>query len=68
MYRPNLITNDGIIDHHQKSHRAYKVTFPKINLKLKKAQVGRNRFPNDKDIQHLFIYKLLKYNNIRFKY
>ena len=36
MYRPNLITNDGIIDHHQKAHRDYKVTIPKTILKLRK--------------------------------
>ena len=30
LYRPNLITNDGYINHYQKVHRDFKVTFPKI--------------------------------------
>ena len=28
-YRPNLITNDGFIDHHQKAHRDYERNFQK---------------------------------------
>ena len=64
IYLPNLNNNDGIIDHHQKTHRDYKVKFPKTIFKLKKAQVTRNRFPNDKYIKYLFIYKLLTYYNI----
>ena len=36
MYCPNLITNDGYIDHHQKVYRDYEVKFPKIVIKLKK--------------------------------
>ena len=35
MYRPNLITNDGCIDHHQKAHRGYKVSFPNVIMKLR---------------------------------
>ena len=35
IYRPNLITNDGFIDHHKKTHRDYKVTFPNVIMKLK---------------------------------
>ena len=34
MYRPNLITNDGFIYHHQKAHRDFKVTFPNVIMKL----------------------------------
>ena len=36
MYLPNLITNIGYIDHHQKSHRDYEVKFLKNIIKLKK--------------------------------
>ena len=35
MYRPNLITNNGFIDHHQKTHRDYKVSFPNLIMKLR---------------------------------
>ena len=35
MYRPNLITHNGFIDHHQKTHRDYKVSFPKLIMKLR---------------------------------
>ena len=35
MYCPNLITNDGFIDHHQKTHRDYKVSFPNEIIKLR---------------------------------
>ena len=35
MYRPNMITNDGYINRHQKLHRGYQVTFLKKILKLK---------------------------------
>ena len=30
LYCPNLITNDGYINHYQKVHRDFKVLFPKI--------------------------------------
>ena len=36
MYRPNLITNDGLINHHQNTYRDYQVTFPKTVIKLQK--------------------------------
>ena len=42
MYRPNLITNDGFIDHNQKAHRDFKVTFPNIIMKLS-AKKNRNK-------------------------
>ena len=37
LYRPNLITNDGYINHYQKVHRDYKVKFPDVIVKLKLA-------------------------------
>ena len=58
MYRPNLITNDGLINHHQNTYRDYQVTFPKTVIKLKKPQITRNKHQNDKDIQYNFISKL----------
>ena len=36
-YRPNLITNDGYINHYQKVHRDFKVKFPNIMVKLKSS-------------------------------
>ena len=36
MYRSNMITNNGVIDHRQKSHRDYKVAFPKAIINMKK--------------------------------
>ena len=35
IYCPNLITNDGFIDHHQKVHHYYKVSFPTVIMKLR---------------------------------
>ena len=35
MYRPNLITNDGFVNHHQKTYRGYKVPFPNIIIKMR---------------------------------
>ena len=52
MYRSNLITNDDSIDHYQKAHRDYQVTFLKTVIKLKNKQITRNKFRNDKDIQY----------------
>ena len=40
MYRPNLITNDGSIDHYQTTHRNFKVTFPNIIMKLRTETNG----------------------------
>ena len=34
MYLPNLISNDGFSDHHQKEHRDFKVIFPNVIVKL----------------------------------
>ena len=34
LYRPNLITNDGYINHYQKVHRDFKVTFPNIGVTI----------------------------------
>ena len=42
MYRPNLITNDGCIDHHKKTHRDFKVTFPNVIMKLS-AETNGNK-------------------------
>ena len=42
IYRPNLITNDGYIGHHKKSHRDYEVKFPKIVIKFQKTSKTRN--------------------------
>ena len=50
MYRPNMITNDGYINRHQKLHRGYQVTFPKTILKLKKPQTKRNKQLTDEDV------------------
>ena len=52
MYRPNLITNDGFIAQHQKTHCGYKITLTKTVIKLKNKQITRNKFRNDKDIQY----------------
>ena len=35
LYRPNLITNDGYINHYQTVHRDFKVKFPNIMVNLK---------------------------------
>ena len=40
IYRPNLITNDGFIDDHQKTHRDFKVTFPNVTTKLRTETNG----------------------------
>ena len=37
LYRPNLITNDGDINHYQKVHRDFKVKFPNIMVTLKSS-------------------------------
>ena len=34
IYRPNLITNDGFINHHQKAQRDFEVIFPNVIIKL----------------------------------
>ena len=52
MYCPNIITNDVFINHRQKAHRDYQVTFPKIIIKLKKPETTRNKQRNDRDIQY----------------
>ena len=43
LYRPNLITNDGYINHYQKVHRDFKITFPKIILKLGSSTTPKNK-------------------------
>ena len=37
LYRQNLITNDGYINHYQKMHLNFKVKFPNIMVKLKSS-------------------------------
>ena len=39
MYRLNLITNDGLIDHHQKDHRDYQVKFPKTERNIEMTKI-----------------------------
>ena len=46
IYRPNLLANDGVIDHHQKYYCDYKVTFPKIS-KLRKISKAINKYNNE---------------------
>ena len=41
LYRPNLITNDGYINHYQKIHRDFKITFPKMIIKLKTSSTTK---------------------------
>ena len=42
MYRRNVNTNDSVINHHQKAHRDYEVSSPKIIIKLKKTTTNKN--------------------------
>ena len=49
MYRPNLITNDGFINHHQKAHCDFKVTFPNVIMKLS-AEKKKNKSKTKKYI------------------
>ena len=41
IYRPNMIRNDGVINHCQKVHRDYEVVFPKIIIKMKKKMKNK---------------------------
>ena len=41
LYRPNLITNDGYINHYQKIHRDFKITFPKMIVRLKTSSTTK---------------------------
>ena len=62
LYRPNLITNDGYINHHQKVHRAFKIKFPKIIITLSSSstekkelyQVIRKKLLNEINNNNLF--------------
>ena len=64
MYRPNLITNDGFIGHHQKAHRDFKVTFPNVIMKLSEEK----RKKKEKNAYSIYNYISIEYNNIQFTY
>ena len=44
-----MITNKAYINHHQKAHRDYKLSFSKLIIKLKKTQTTRNKEETEKD-------------------
>ena len=41
LYRLNLITNDGYINHYQKVHRDFKIKFTKIIVTLKSSSTEK---------------------------
>ena len=48
LYRPNLITNDGYINHYQKVHRDFKINFPKIVVTFGSFSTEKNPSSSDK--------------------
>ena len=44
LYRPNLITNDGYINHYQKVYRDFKINFPKINVTFGSSSTLKKTF------------------------
>ena len=45
LYRPNLITNDGYINHYQNIHRDFKVTVPKIVVTIGRSSSNKKNKP-----------------------
>ena len=48
LYRQNLITNDGFINHYQKVHHDFKVKYPNIMVKLKSSSTEKKTSSSNK--------------------
>ena len=65
-YRLNLITNNGFIDHHQKAHRNFKITFPNVIMRLSSKKMKIN-IRKTKYIFNILLYinKIITIFNLR---